>query len=145
MSVADALESRIHAGIPLSAAMRFRIVSLQEHAIAVSAPLAPNVNVHGTAFAGSLYAVGILTAWGLAAHLIDRAGLGADLVVAEATIRYRAPVEGDIVSRCSVDPAAAGEFTGRLASDGRARLALTVVLGEPPAATILATMHARLR
>lgn len=145
MSEAGALESRIHAGIPLSAAMQFRIVSLTENAIAVSAPLAPNVNVHGTAFAGSLYAVGILTAWGLAAHLIERAGLDADLVVAEATIRYRAPVDGDIVSSCEVDPAAAAEFTGRLASDGRARLALIVDLGEPSAATISAGMHARLR
>ena len=136
------LQHRIHEAIPLSRAMGFRITELGDTRIAVEAPLGPNINVHDTGFAGSLYALGILAAWGLAAHLIDRAGLTAELVVAEANIRYRAPVQTDISCRCGTDDAAAAAFVGDLAARGRARLALEVVIGDGPAAVIAAQMHA---
>ena len=139
------LEARIHAGIPLSTAMGCRIAALGEHDIRVEAPLAPNVNVHGTGFAGSLYALGILTAWGLCAHLLRSADLEADLVVAKATIRYRAPVTGDIACTAALEPAAAGDFLRRLVQEGRARVLVTVAVGDGPAARIDAEMHARLR
>lgn len=140
---AAALEARIHEGIPLSRAMHYRIAALDDTAIRVEAPLGPNVNVHGTGFAGSLYALGILTAWAMTAHLIERAGLHADLVVAEATIRYRRPVTGDIACDCTVEAQPAAAFVDQLGRDGRARLALTVSVGSGPAAVIDAQMHAR--
>ena len=137
------LERRIHEGIPISRAMAYRISRLDEHAISVEAPLAPNVNVHGTGFAGSLYALGILTAWAMCAHLIDRARLRADLVVAEATIRYRAPVAGDIRCDCQVPAGDAEGFVTSLEAAGRARLSLRVEIGAGPGALIDAQMHAR--
>jgi thioesterase domain-containing protein len=141
---AAALEQRIHDGIPLSRAMAFRIVALEDHAITVEAPLAENINVHGTGFAGSLYALGILTAWALCAHIIGRAGLQADLVVADATIRYHAPVCDDIRCRSTVSDSAAQAFVDTLRASGRARIGLEVAIGDPPVARIEATMHARL-
>ncbi|MCP5305051.1 MAG: YiiD C-terminal domain-containing protein [Chromatiaceae bacterium] len=141
--VAD-LQAKILRGIPMSDAMGYCITHLDATAITVEAPLAPNVNVHGTGFAGSLYALGILTAWALSAHLIARAGLDAELVVAAATIRYRRPVREDIRCRCAVDVDAAHAFTEHLAGAGRARLALEVRVGDGPAAVIEAQMHARL-
>ncbi|MDJ0738372.1 MAG: YiiD C-terminal domain-containing protein [Gammaproteobacteria bacterium] len=140
-----ALQARIDAGIPLSRAMGYRIAALGEHDIRVEAPLAPNVNVHGSGFAGSLYALGILTAWGLCAHLLARAGLDAELVVAEATIRYHAPVRGDIVCSAALRPGDARAFQQRLAQDGRSRVTVDVAIGGTPAAWIAAEMHARLR
>ena len=136
------LEEKIHRGIPLSQAMGYRITELADTRICVTAPLAPNRNVHDTGFAGSLYALGILTAWGLCAHIIARAGLHANLVVAEATIRYRAPVRGDIVCHCALTDAAAQAFVGDLAAKGRARTTLDVAIGDGPAAMIEAAMHA---
>ena len=50
--------------IPLSKAMDMRIVDFADNTLTCCASLAPNVNVHGTAFAGSLYAVQALTGWG---------------------------------------------------------------------------------
>jgi len=138
------LQRRIHAGIPLSRAMAYRITRLTDSAITVQAPLEPNVNVHGSGFAGSLYALGILTAWGLCAHLIARAGLQADLVVAEATIRYTAPVRTGICCSSAVSDADARDFLGSLAGHRRARLDLRVDIGDGPAAWIEAQMHARL-
>ncbi len=144
MSAAEAiaLQGRINQGIPLSAAMGYRISALGDTSILVQAPLAPNVNVHGTGFAGSLYALGILTAWGLCAHLIGRAGLDADLVVAEATIRYRAPVRGAIDCRCELDHAEARAFIAGLREKRRARVLVRVRIGDGPAATLEALMHA---
>lgn len=139
---ANALQDRINRGIPLSAAMGYRISVLDDNSIVVQAPLAPNINVHGTGFAGSLYALGILTAWGLCTHLINRAGLAADLVVAEAQIRYLSPVHGEIRCRCMVDDAVAKAFIQRLRDKRRSRLRLQVGIDEGPAAKIDAMMHA---
>lgn len=141
---ADALQARIHAGIPLSVAMDYRVAALGAYDIRVEAPLGPNINVHGSGFAGSLYALGILTAWGLCAQLLTRAGLDADLVVAEAGIRYLAPLRGDIACRAALEPAAAREFTQRLAQAGRSRVTVEVAIGEPAAARLQAQMHASL-
>jgi thioesterase domain-containing protein len=141
-AAAEDLEEQIHRGIPLSRAMGYRITELADTRICVAAPFAPNRNVHDTGFAGSLYALGILTAWGLCAHIIARSGLDADLVVAEATIRYRAPVCGDIDCHCALSDEAAQAFVDDLAAKGRARITLDVAIGDGPAATIQAAMHA---
>ena len=123
--------------------MGYRITELTDRRISVTAPLAPNRNIHGTGFAGSLYGLGMLAAWGLCAHIIARAGLDADLVVVEATIRYRAPVRGDIACHCSITDDAAQAFIDDLAAKSRARIALEVAIGDGPAAVIHAMMYAR--
>ena len=137
------LQHRIHRFIPLSQAMGLRVTELGDTRITVEAPLAPNLNIHDTGFAGSLYAIGILAAWGLCTHLIEQAGLAADLVVAEAAIRYRAPVQSDIVCHCAITEAAARAFVADLAAAGRSRCMLEVTIGEGPAALLEASMHAR--
>lgn len=136
------LQSRINRSIPLSETMGYRITDLDQRHIAVRAPLAPNINIHGTGFAGSIYALGILAAWGLCAHLIDRAGIDAELVVAQASIRYRAPIHGDILCRCEISDEAAAAFINGLAAKRRSLITLEVAVGEGPAAVIEATMHA---
>jgi len=141
MSAAE-LEQKIHQSIPLSRAMDYRIIELAGTRITVEAPLGPNINIHGTGFAGSLYALGILTAWGLCAHLIDRAGIEAQLVVSEANIRYRSAVRTDIVCRCEAEPQSARTFVDELATQGRSRMTLEVAIGDGPAALIRAEMHA---
>lgn len=141
-AAATDLQDKIHRTIPLSQAMGYRITDLTDRRISIAAPLLPNRNIHGTGFAGSLYGLGILAAWGLGAHMIARAGLDGDLVVAEATIRYRAPVRGDIVCRCSIAEDAAQTFVDDLATKRRARVALEVEIGDGPAAVIEAMMYA---
>lgn len=143
LTEAEELQRRIHSGIPLSRAMGYRITALDDAQICVEAPLDPNVNVHGTGFAGSLYALGILTAWGLAAHVIAGSGVVAELVVAEAAIRYRAPLRCDIVCRCAATESAVEAFVDSLAVQGQGRIALDVTIGEGSAALLQAVMHAR--
>ena len=138
------LQARINRSIPLSEAMGYRIAELDDRHILVAAPLAPNINIHGTGFAGSLYALGILTAWGICAHLLDLAGIDAELVVAKANIRYRVPIHGDIHCRCEISDEAAAAFLQDLTDKGRSRMVVEVAVGDRPAASIEATMHASL-
>jgi thioesterase domain-containing protein len=139
------LQAKINRTIPLSEAMGYRITELDTCHITVSAPLAPNINIHGTGFAGSLYALGILTAWGLCAHLIEHAGIDANLVVAQANIRYRLPIQADILCRSEITDAEAAAFIEGLTAKGRSRIVVGVAIGDGPAASIEATMHASLK
>ncbi len=133
------LENRIRQTIPLAEAMQFHIASMTTEAIEVSAPLPPNVNIHGTGFAGSIYSVAVLTGWALCTHILEVAGADADLVVARAEIRYRAPVTSALECKTLAPAAARETFLGDLASSGKGLIELEVRVGERPSAILSAT------
>ena len=87
--------------IPLSKAMDMRIVDFVDNTLTCRASLEPNVNVHGTAFAGSLYAVQALTGWGMMHLQLRLQALDASIVIAHGEIDYARPVAEDITVRCS--------------------------------------------
>ena len=93
------LEARILEGIPLSRSMAFEIVDLGEHSVRVMGHHKENINVHGTAFAGSLYAICTLAVWGL---VFSRLPENASLVMVNGHIDYRRPVIGDIIADAEV-------------------------------------------
>ena len=142
MSAAGELTRKIRDAIPLSEAMRFSIDRLELDQIRVSAPLSPNINIHGTGFAGSIYSLAVLTGWALCTHIIDELGLDADLVVASADIAYRAPVKGDIDCRASTDKAQRDAFLQSFRESGKARLVLDIAVGDLPQASLHATFVA---
>ena len=145
MSAAVRLEATIRKSIPLSEAMQFSIEALDLDAIHVSAPLEPNVNIHGTGFAGSIYSVAVLTGWALCTHLIEAFGLDAELVVASAEIRYRAPVTGRLECRCQCSEDQRDAFRQALENAGRGKLPLEIDVGEAPQARLSATFYASTR
>jgi len=100
MTAAVALTQKIRGAIPLSESMQFSIDSLSQEAIRVSAPLQPNINIHGTGFAGSIYSLAVLTGWALCTHIMDELAMDGDLVVGKAEISYRAPVKADLECHC---------------------------------------------
>jgi thioesterase domain-containing protein len=119
------LEQRIRQGIPLAAEMAFRVQSLADDRITVTGGGEENHNVHGTAFAGSLYAIATLSAWGLVQSRLPEC---AELVMARGEIDYRKPVIGDIVAHCKIDNETFDNFLNNLQQKGRARLkALSVI------------------
>lgn len=125
----DRLEQIWHAEIPISKAMGIRAVSFDGTTLQVKAPLANNINVHGTAFAGSLYAVAALCGWGTTWLQLEQRKLGGSIVIAEGHINYAAPVSGDIEVSCTFDPAVQREALAKLDDSGRCRFALTVEIG----------------
>jgi thioesterase domain-containing protein len=144
MDSAAELQARIRAAIPLSAAMEFSIESLDTGAIRVVAPLPPNINIHGTGFAGSIYSLAVLAGWALATHILEDAGLDAELVVARGEIRYRAPVTGGLHCAADVDGATREAFLRTTREQGKGMLRLEIRVGDAPAAILSATFCALL-
>jgi len=75
--------------------------------LALSAPLSPNTNVHGTAFAGSLYSLIVLTCYySTRSWLLQQSEEVQDyvLVAKSAKIQYKQPVKDCelIVARCTL-------------------------------------------
>ena len=140
------LTQHIRENIPLSQTMQFQVLSLNTnamaHSIKVTAPLEPNINVHGTGFAGSLYSLAVLTAWGLTSVLVRDSGLSADVVVNQADIKYRRPVDTNIHCECVCTVEMKAAFLEALRQKGKARLALSVNIGVDGEALLNANMVA---
>jgi thioesterase domain-containing protein len=144
-----ALEHELLADIPLSRAMALRITAWDGEVLEMNAPLAPNINDKGCAFGGSLASVMTLAGWALVRLAVDAAGLASDIYVQDSTIRYLAPVWGDLHAQARLD----GEdsfatFLDALRARGKARLTVQVVVAADdgsPATTLSARFVAMAR
>lgn len=116
--------------IPLSKAMDMRIVDFADNTLTCCASLAPNVNVHGTAFAGSLYAVQALTGWGMMHLQLRLHELDASIVIANGQIDYSKPVAEEIVVSCSFAGQEAAMDTLQKSGKGRFQLTSEVQLND---------------
>lgn len=83
-----------------------RVHHLSGNYLALSAPLKLNTNVHGTAFAGSLYSLTVLTGYYAARSWLLQQEEYADyvLVAKSARIQYKQPIKDCllIVARCTL-------------------------------------------
>ena len=121
--------------IPLSHTMGVRCDAFPAHDTApllLRAPLAANRNVHGTAFAGAIYAAAVLAGWAWAEAAASRRGgalARATVVVKAASIRYRAPLVDAFVC-VALPPGAAAlrSFADDFARTGKATLRLRVAV-----------------
>lgn len=124
-----ALESRWHAEIPISAIMGIAVDQFDGTTLVTRAALAPNTNVHGTAFAGSQFSLAALCGWGQVwLQLADRpTDQDASIVFVEGHIRCLAPVATDMMARCTWSETAAAALAD-LATQDRTRVVLDVDL-----------------
>lgn len=74
--------------------MEVSVVEASPHQVALSAPLAPNINHRDTVFGGSASAVAILAAWSMLHLRLSAEGLGSRLVIQRNTMDYLAPMAG---------------------------------------------------
>ncbi|MDP2714922.1 bifunctional GNAT family N-acetyltransferase/hotdog fold thioesterase [Rheinheimera sp.] len=88
--------------IPLSQYMQLAISNFDGNELCCEAPLAPNINLHQTMFAGSIYALATLTGWGMLYLQLQALGLHGDQVLADASINYRKPVAAEPQARCAL-------------------------------------------
>jgi thioesterase domain-containing protein len=135
--LAAELQATWYREIPLAAAMELGIAACASDEIAVRAPLGPNRNLHGTAFAGSLFSLCVLTGWGLTWLALRQRALDGVIVVADSRIRYRKAVSDEIVCRCRAEKGLLDERLAALAAAGRASLPLlcTIEAGDKRAVT----------
>lgn len=111
--------------MPPVALMQLRIAGYDGHCLQLHAPLSVHVNDKGCAFGGSLASLMTLASWGVVSLLVERAGLHADIFVADSQVRYLAPLFADLdVSAEPAPDADADEFIATLRTRGRARIGL---------------------
>jgi len=139
------LEKEIHQHIPLSQAMGFHIEKLSRQEILVTAPLDANANIHNTGFAGSIYSLGVLSAWGLIKHCLTESGLNALPVLSKASIQYKKPILNQICCACFLSEENEQSFLDKLKKQHRAKIVLKVICGENAEAVLEAHMHAQIK
>ena len=122
------LESAWRQGIPLVAAMGVEIAGYTDDELVLRAALAPNINVHGTGFAGSLYSICTLAGWGVLWLQLRARGRAAHIVLSEAQIDYGRAVEEAIVCRCRFDPETQAPNLSQLDATGSGLFPLTATI-----------------
>jgi thioesterase domain-containing protein len=127
MSLEEALQRLRHhyQSMPPVAAMQISVADYDGRRLRLHAPLSQHVNDKGCAFGGSLASMMTLASWGLVSLGLERAGIDADVYVADSQIRYLAPLFADI----DVDAELAADadwntFLSTLRERGRARTGL---------------------
>ncbi|QIR13288.1 thioesterase domain-containing protein [Shewanella aestuarii] len=100
LALIEQLETTWHQTIPLSEFMQVKVHRFMPPSadkttpsvLVTTAPLAPNINLHNTMFAGSIYTLMTLTGWGMVWLQQKLAGQQGDIVLADAQVKYLAPV-----------------------------------------------------
>jgi len=119
----------LHQHIPLSQAMGVSVVAIDENAVTLRAPLAPNLNHQQTVFGGSASAVAILSGWALLHVRLHAEGSADRLVIQRNLMEYQQPIFGPFTARSTLErPDHWRQFTATLARKGRARVAVAAVL-----------------
>ncbi len=111
--------------MPPVAAMDIRIAGYNDGVLRMQAPLLANVNDKGNAFGGSLASVMTLSGWALVSLRLAMAGKQAEVYVADSSIRYRAPVYGELLASAKVGPDQDWDgFLALFSKRGRARVTI---------------------
>lgn len=134
------LQGKFLREIPFTRVLGLRVADYTGAELTLAAPLAPNVNDKGTAFAGSLNALMTLAGWGLMYLRLAHADQRCDIVIHKAESEFTRPVRSDFraVARLSED-----DWTRclkRLQSRGRGRILMALRL--EAGGEIAATMNA---
>jgi thioesterase domain-containing protein len=99
------LEGYLHAQIPISRAMRVRVLNADRARVVLAAPLDPNINHRQTFFGGSAASLATLTAWALAhERLRDELGVDVHVVIQRSSLEYLEPAAAEVEANCAAPP-----------------------------------------
>ena len=112
----------LHRNMPLTEAMGLRVLDAATGRIRLSAPLTPNRNLHGTAFGGSLAALGIVAGWAVLHRGLAEANVAASLVVHRSELEYLKPATAELIADCVLPAADWPAFLATLREGRRARI-----------------------
>ncbi|NVK24653.1 MAG: YiiD C-terminal domain-containing protein [Gammaproteobacteria bacterium] len=86
------LQNIWHQQIPITQLMGIKVYQYTGSTFETRAALNPNMNLHGTMFAGSIYSLATLTGWGLVHLMMREQDFEGDIMLADANIHYHKPV-----------------------------------------------------
>lgn len=123
------LQALLHREVPLSRHMGVAVDSYDGDTLVLSADLQPNINIHRTAFGGSMYSLAALCGWSLLRLKLEDLSLEAEVVVGAARIEYQRPVCSRLFARAACESDAFEAFAARVRRRQRASVEVTVALG----------------
>ena len=86
------LQNIWHQQIPITELMGIKVFQYTGETFETRAALNPNMNLHGTMFAGSIYSLATLTGWGLVHLMMKEQNVEGSIVLADANVHYHKPV-----------------------------------------------------
>ncbi len=123
------LQQLLNTELPITLHLGLRVAVANPEQIVLRAPLAPNRNHRGTAFAGSLNAIATLAGWSWLTRFLRHHQLAGQVVLQDSSITYVRPVATDFAATCPAPEAATiARFMAAFHRSGRGRLRLTVEL-----------------
>jgi thioesterase domain-containing protein len=126
MDTIKTLEHTLHREVPLTEQMGLRVEAHDENELVLHADFEPNINIHGTAFGGSLYSICAVTCWGMLHLKFEEEGIDAHCVLGQAKIVYLLPVKGDIKARCRLpSDGSMDDFIQKLKNGEKAKIELS--------------------
>lgn len=140
----SALAEYLHSHMPHSRSMAVSVVSASAMEVVLEAPLAPNLNVHGTMFGGSIATLALLAAWSVVHLRLEGEQFAGQLVVSRSETDYLRPVYGPAQAIARLDGLDWDGFSRQLARHGKARLTVTaeVLSDDQIAARLIGTFAA---
>tara|TARA_B100000700_G_scaffold318275_1_gene411142 strand:- start:18535 stop:19032 length:498 start_codon:yes stop_codon:yes gene_type:complete len=121
----SAFRDWLEAAIPLVPQLGIRDMHWQDDTLVWSLSLVPNLNDKGTGFGGSLAAQTTLIGWSWVTLWLRSQGREQNVVVADASQRFKAPVTGDYRILCRPEaPEGQAALAERLAGRGKGHIAL---------------------
>ena len=98
----ESLEKAMHSFTPISKVMGISVLSYNLSSLTVTAPLAPNINPHQSAFGGSLFSIAALAGWGLLQMKLSELLLDCNTVVMSGEVTYTRPVLDELHCVCTL-------------------------------------------
>jgi thioesterase domain-containing protein len=127
----QALRAKLRSSMPITEDLGLTVVDREGTGVVLHAPLAPNINHKGTAFAGSLNAAATLAGWGTIWLILREHGVQSHVVIQDSAVHYVRPVTGDFTARCKPPTARAVEqLVTSVQKKGRGRLELDVMISD---------------
>lgn len=121
-AAAARLQAKFLREIPITRHLGLRVDDYTGAELRISAPLAPNVNDKGTAFAGSLNALMTLAGWGLLHLRLFEAAQPCDIVIHRGELEFARPVRSDFRAVAVVTESDWERCLERLRARGRGRI-----------------------
>ena len=121
------LQKYLYESIPMTESMGLRVKFASPERVLLECPLEPNINLHGTAFGGSIVALATITGW-LWIHVYMRERKQTPkLVISESHMQYINPVTGTFSAELRAPrESVINAFTQTFDRRGSARIDLSV-------------------
>ncbi len=123
------LEAYLHRHIPMSAAMRVRVIENGPQRVVLEAPLEPNLHHRATAFGGSVVTLAILAAWVQVHFRLQVEGRTVHTVIQKSTMDYDLPVRASFRATCArIDDPIWERFCRTLDRRGKGRVSVEALV-----------------